>query len=328
MITENEYKRIIEADKKADTLFIDVSGFRKLLTRKIDAAKLEHLAGIPLEADIKNIVTLTYIDSASPIVVALFSVIGFGWLGILGIPVAFMIWFLWKTHACKGVQKWNDVTVIGMVLAFFSTALPLPSLWARLAIMMYFFIFLIGRLLYWATAQIVFQAIHESYPFFKLFYLEPKNAIIPLIWTSEWNEQQRIMADENRTDILAEYDPPKEIRKGDAIRKENVSPSAKEKEAETDVLGQEIAKYLVRDAEELGVSSEFFYSFMTNHNRVRYDAIMDDMTNRRATEGELHSLRAMFMGIWFAASSGERRKLAASMERDLLAINKYVKEVF
>lgn len=200
-----EYKRILNAKLVGQlTVFIDTSAFRRLFVNKINPRQLSMTIGRSVESSIQTIRNLTYLDALAPVIASILSVIAFGWFGIFGIAFAFVVWSFWKQYACRGVQSFIDAGIALIVCATAALLLPLPNWWARFFFLSLGMIFLSGRLLYWVTAKTVFDLIDSSHEFFNMFYLEPQNAIVPLIWTSEWNEQQRINHDKARTDILAE----------------------------------------------------------------------------------------------------------------------------
>lgn len=190
VVSREEYKRIIDTKRSGNlTIFIDTAEFRKLLCNKIDAAKLSDIIGESVNSWIRLITTLTHIDSAMPLLASLLSVLGFGWWGIIGIAAAFILWAGHKMHACRGKQHILPITITMLIMIAIALFAPLANIYVRGFIISCGVMLFIGRMLYVCTAYIVFSLIETNYEFFNMFYLEPKGAVVPLIWTSELDRE-------------------------------------------------------------------------------------------------------------------------------------------
>lgn len=211
-VSKSEYQRIVEAQSSGTlTIYIDTSGFRKLLVDKINPQKLSAAIREPVESRVQLIRILTYLDAIAPLLASILSLFAFGWLGILGSLFAFALWASHKMHASRGAQHILPVTVVVIVCITTVFILPLASGVAKAFIMSLGLIVFMGRLLYFMTSRLVFDLIHSNYEFFNMFYLQPESAIVPLIWTSEWNESQRVVGDNTRNDITAEWSVPGDL---------------------------------------------------------------------------------------------------------------------
>ena len=190
VVSREEYKRIIDAKHAGKlTIFIDTSEFRKLLCGRIDPAKLSDAIGESANSRIRLITTLTHIDSVMPFLASVLSVLGFCWWGIIGIAATFILWAGYKMHACRGKQHVLPITITMFITIAIALFAPLPNIWVRGFIISCGVMLFVGRMMYVCTAYIVFSLIEMNYEFFNMFYMEPKGAIVPLIWTSELDRE-------------------------------------------------------------------------------------------------------------------------------------------
>jgi len=185
-VSREEYKRIIDAQQSGDlTIFIDTSEFRKMFCDRIDPQKLSLIVGESSKAGIRLVKTLTNIDAVMPVLSSILAILGFGWWGIAGIVGVIILWAGHKMYACRGKQHVLPTLLTLVIMIAIAIMVPVPNVWVRVFIISCGIMLFLGRMLYVCTAYVVFSLIHSSYEFFNMFYMEPKGAIVPLIWTSE-----------------------------------------------------------------------------------------------------------------------------------------------
>ncbi len=186
-VSREEYKRIIDDQQSGKlAIFIDTSEFRKMFCDRIDPQKLSSIVGESAKTGIRLVRNLTHIDAAMPVLVSILAILGFGWWGIVGVVATFILWGGHKMYACRGKQHVFPISLTLAIIVAIAILVPAPlNIWGRVFIVSWGIMLFIGRMLYVCTAYVVFSLIHSSYEFFNMFYLEPKGAIVPLIWTSE-----------------------------------------------------------------------------------------------------------------------------------------------
>lgn len=185
-VSREEYKRILASQEAGHLkIMIDTSGFRKLLVDRVDPSKLSAALGQPVHAHVRLIRALTYLDATAPVAVCLLSVLAFGLWGVVGAGCSLVAWAAYKARASRGAQHLLPVTIALVLHVVAAVILPLPNWWARGFVALLGVMFFIERSLYTTTAYVVFSLVHSNYEFFKMFYLQPTGAIVPLIWTTE-----------------------------------------------------------------------------------------------------------------------------------------------
>ncbi|MFA4888860.1 MAG: hypothetical protein WC628_04730 [Candidatus Omnitrophota bacterium] len=185
-VSREEYKRIIDTQHSGKlTIFIDTSEFRKMFCGRIDPKKFALIVGESAKAGTKLITTLTKIDSVMPVLASVLAILGFGWWGIVGIIGTVVLWGGYKMYACRGKQHVVPIMIALIIMVAIAIMSPLPNIWARWFMISCGVMLFVGRMMYVCTAYIVFSLIETNYEFFNMFYMEPKGAIVPLIWTSE-----------------------------------------------------------------------------------------------------------------------------------------------
>jgi hypothetical protein len=186
MITQHDYKRLLQRqDAGKLTIFIDTSGFRKVLLERLDPEQFSHGIGQPVEFRIRVLKAIWYADMLMPLLTSVLMVVAFGWWGIAGALVSFLSWAGYKLHASRGEQHILPMTLLCLASIGLALVLPLPGFLARICLISFGAMLFVDRLLYFLTAGFVFELINSNYEFFKMFYLQPRGGLIPLIWTSD-----------------------------------------------------------------------------------------------------------------------------------------------
>lgn len=202
MISEEEYKKILEREDKGELLlYINTSGFRRVFTSlgsEIDEEKLSK----DIEEDLKfrsliiKIIAFVleplFFISASIISVFLFSWYSFA---IIPLLLAFLVFVQGKASYKRQEILSPILFLILSIISFF--LFPDLSLLLRIFIINVCLMYLLPKLLYYLTARFTHHLLQTNYKFFRLFYdqdfyYETKSDYnAPKVWYRELKEESK-----------------------------------------------------------------------------------------------------------------------------------------
>jgi hypothetical protein len=183
-ISHEQYQAILNGQHKGElTIMIDTSGWRQIFVR-VDPAEFEQMVGQPVRFSIATIKVLSYADFVGVVASLGLSVPAFGTWSILLIPLIIIAWFLYRMHACRGAQSLVGVILLLLASLIVAVSAQNWSVWVRLFLICVALTLFSVRLLYVITSRFVFKLAETSYEFFKSWYWQPPNSLIPLLWTS------------------------------------------------------------------------------------------------------------------------------------------------
>lgn len=179
-MNETEYRDILnKQDKGESTIYIDTSWFRQLYTT-VDKSKFSSLLKYPHANQIQRVKLIMYLEGTIIACTLIISIISFKLLSILLAPVIFIAWIIIKANASKGRQELH--LILSVVVLFFTLIaavifqIPLAT---KLFLISTGMLFFVTHFLYFYTAYITFNAIHNSFEFYSFCTKLNKNSI----WT-------------------------------------------------------------------------------------------------------------------------------------------------
>jgi len=190
--SKEEYQRILEGKKNGSlTIFINTAEFRWFLTGRGNAEKLTTATQLPIQAELRFLQVLSWLDITLWLIATVIALIGFGWVGLLLGAGCFFVWLCVRVWVSWGRQVNALFPELGIFLISLAVAFWLNDweLWRRVFIATVGFMVFNAKFVYFYTARLVFNYIDLSYKFFNLFYLPSSLSIAPLIWTSELSTQ-------------------------------------------------------------------------------------------------------------------------------------------
>lgn len=182
-ISKQEYDSIIHLMRcKKLSVLIDTAGFRHLFSQ-INGHNLSEKVGFSVVTHVATIKSLPLVEFACLIASNVFLGLATRWLAILWIPLLCAFWIFFKGRTSYGRQRILPASTVLIISLIFALAATKYDIWLRVFVLSAGCLQFATRFMYYFTARVVFGLIERSYRFFSMFYLEPKGAIIPLIWT-------------------------------------------------------------------------------------------------------------------------------------------------
>jgi hypothetical protein len=183
-ITKQEYDSIIRRmDNGELSVLIDTAGFRKLFS-KVDGRSLSEKVGVPVSGHVVIIRALPAVEFVCLLGSSVFLALAIRWFAFLGVPLLWTFCAFFKSRASYGRQRIVPAAVVLVGSLAFAIAAGQYGVWLRVFVASLGVLQFVTRFLYWFTARLAFGIIERSHIFFSMFYLEPRGAIVPLIWTN------------------------------------------------------------------------------------------------------------------------------------------------